>query len=149
MTNASPHLQEGMVIIHLLGEVSASLNWVCTAQGEHRFVLNFSWIRFSNLIGSKLWAMLLQPKELFLFFFPPFQQSEELGFQNEVGKLPAAFTNVYNHVWQQMIRFKCWHAFQVQSSVGYIPAHHSVHFRNDLADIFFSIKDFSCTSAEC
>lgn len=69
MTNASPHLQEGMVIIHLLGEVSASLNWVCTAQGEHRFVLNFSWIRFSNLIGSKLWAMLLQPKEF--FFFPP------------------------------------------------------------------------------
>lgn len=54
--------------------------------------------------------------------------------------MPAAFTNVYDRVWQQMIRFKCWHAFQVQSSVGYVPAHHSVHFRNDLADIFFSIR---------
>lgn len=42
MTNASPHLHEGMVISHLLGEVSASLNCVYTAQCEHTFVLNFS-----------------------------------------------------------------------------------------------------------
>lgn len=58
MTNASPHLHEGMVISHLLGEVSASLNCVYTAQCEHTFVLNFSWIRFANLIGSKLRTVL-------------------------------------------------------------------------------------------
>lgn len=73
MTNASPHLHEGMVIIHPPGEVSVSLNWVYTAQGEHRFVLNFSWIRFSILVGLKLWTMLLQPKEC---FFPLFSYNK-------------------------------------------------------------------------
>lgn len=32
MTNTSPHLHEVMVFIHLLGEVSASLNCVYIAQ---------------------------------------------------------------------------------------------------------------------
>lgn len=32
MTNISPHLNEVMVVIRLLGEVSTSLNRICFAQ---------------------------------------------------------------------------------------------------------------------
>lgn len=107
-----------------------------------RSVLNSSWITFPSLIGSEVWTLLLQPKELVFFglLFPPLQQQQELGSQNVMGKFPAPFANVYDRVWQQMIPFERGHAFQVWSSVRYARPHRSAHFRNGLGDIFFSVR---------